>query len=431
MTDYNIIMLVVDTLRADHLGCYGYHRATSPHLDEFASESVVSDTHIATAIPTHPSFTTMYTGQYSVTHGIVAHSGTHDIPRNVPWLPSILNQHGWTACAVDNLAQWRLDFNRGYEFYIDPTQRRRLSLNCTNREINRRVLPFIEHHADERFFLLVHYWDPHTPYMPPRAYRNLFYGGNPCDPENHSLDGMEQHPLGRTWRETWFHQLGGNITDADYIEALYDSEIRYCDDGIGKVLRKVDAMGLKEKSIVLVTADHGELMYRHGIFFDHHGLYDGNLRVPFLLRHPDLRPRRLDILSGHADVAPTLLEFCGIETPAAMGGENLGPWLRGEKKSPVRDFVVSQECTWQMKWCIRTAAHKFILARQPDFYGTPMRELYDLRKDPGEYTNIVEEDPGTAAVLEEQLEDWIAEKMAERGLQEDPLITHGLSLGRQ
>lgn len=426
----NIILVAVDTLRADHLGCYGYARPTSPHMDALAETSVVGDWHMSPAIPTHPAFTTINTGQFSITHGIVAHGGSREIPRDAPWLPSILHAHGYTTCAVDNLSQWRLDFHRGYEFYIDPTKRRALHVNADNREINRRALPWLEHHRNERFFLFIHYWDPHTPYLPPRAYRTLFYKGDPNDPAHHGLEGMERHKLGRAWRETWFNQLGPNITDPEYIVALYDGEIRYCDEGIGRLIQQVERLGLKEKTIILIIGDHGELMYRHGIFFDHHGLYDGNLHVPFILQHPELAPRRIRSMTAHVDIAPTLLDLCGIAIPETMEGICLTPWLEGTRTDPVREFVVCQECTWQMKWAIRTESHKFISARKPDFYGTPLKELYDLRADPQELRNIISQDPETAQHLEHKLESWIAEKMARNGLTEDPLIAHGLTLGR-
>jgi len=213
--------------------------------------------------------------------------------------------------------------------------------------------------------------------------------------------------------------------------ALYDAEIRYCDEGIGQLLRKVEALGLKDNTVVVLLADHGEMMYRHGIFFDHHGLYEGNLRVPFMMRHPEYVPRRINAMTAHVDVAPTLADICGVEIPREMEGTSLVPWLRGERQEPVREFLVCQECTWQMKWALRTADHKFILARQPDVYGTPLRELYDLHTDPGEFHNVAEQQPERAEEMEEQLEAWIAEKMRQQGLPEDPLVTHGLSLGKE
>lgn len=426
----NILVIAIDTLRADHLGCYGYTRDTSPNIDALARESMVCDWHISSAIPTHPSFTTINTGQFSITHGVVAHSGDNLISRSSPWLPAIMNKAGFTTCAVDNLSQSRLDFHRGFEFYIDPTQRRALSINADNREINRRLLPWLEQHRSEPFFLFVHYWDPHTPYLPPRAYRSLFYEGDPGDPGHHSLEGMEKHPLGKVWRETWFNQLGPNITDAEYIVSLYDAEIRYCDEGVGQLLNKVDALDLRDDTLVVLLSDHGELMYRHGVFFDHHGLYDGNLHVPCLFRHPSLRPGRIPHLTAHVDLAPTLLAWCDLDIPEEMEGINLLPWLREERRDAVRDEIVCQECTWQMKWALRTHDHKYILARQPDVYGTPMRELYDLRADPDELRNRAESDPERAEAMERRLLAWIEGKMRQNGLAEDPLVKHGLSLGK-
>lgn len=426
----NVLVIAVDTLRADHLGCYGYHRNTSPNIDAFAAQSTVFDWMIAPAIPTHPSFVTLNTGQFSITHGVVAHGGTRGVRRDAPWLPAVMQKAGYTTCAIDNLGEWRFGFAHGYEFYIDPTRRRVLSINCDCKLINSRAIPWLKEHAGEQFFMFVHYWDPHTPYLPPRAYRSLFYEGDPCDPDNHSLDAMRAHPLGRTWRETWLPQLGKNITDAAYLEAMYDAEIRYCDEGIGKLLKTLDTLGVADDTIVVLISDHGELMYRHGIFFDHHGLYDGALHVPFIVRCPGVTPKRIPHLVTHADLAPTLIDLCGEKIPEAMEGISYAPHVRGEASHAPRDFVVSEECTWQMKWSIRTRTHKLIVAREEDFYGTPPRELYDLEADPNELHNIVDELPELARELETRLDAWIADGIRRNNLDGDPLPAHGITLGK-
>jgi len=431
----NVVLVVVDTLRADHLGCYGYHRNTSPNLDALARESVVCEQHIASAIPTHPAFATLGSGQYSVTHGIVAHGGRVPLRNTVPWLPALLQKAGYTTCAIDNLAPWHQGVGGAYEYYIDPASRRPLSINCDNRDINNRALPWLEQNAEEPFFLFIHYWDPHTPYMPPRAYRRLFYdrGKDPCDPANTSLEKLARHPLGKVWSETWLNKLvrGKTVTDAEYVEALYDSEIRYCDEGIARVIETLDRLGLLERTLLAVTSDHGEMMFRHGIFFDHHGLYEGTVHVPLIIHHPDLRPGRVAQLTAHVDLAPTIVALCGLEAPKEMEGLSLVSLLEGTRDKPVREFVVCQECTWQMKWGLRTLDYKFILARQPDFYGTPARELYDLREDPREFRNVAEERPDVARRCETTIENWVAEKMRAKGLTRDPLLAHGLTLGRQ
>jgi hypothetical protein len=113
-----------------------------------------------------------------------------------------------------------------------------------------------------------------------------------------------------------------------------------------------------------------------------------------------------------------------------MEGISLAPRLRGETNAPTRPHVVCEECTWQMKWALRTSTHKFILARQPDVYGTPARELYDLVADPQELHNIASGQPALARALEDTLEQWIHAKMAQNELTEDPLVAHGLTLGK-
>jgi arylsulfatase A-like enzyme len=241
---------------------------------------------------------------------------------------------------------------------------------------------------------------------------------------------MTEHPLGRMWRDTWFNKLGEGITDPEYIVAMYDSEIRFVDEGVGQLLKALEESGHAEDTLVVVTGDHGELMYRHGIFFDHHGLYDGNLHVPFIVRHPRIEARRVPWMTAHVDVAPTLLDLCGLPVPENMEGVALSPWMRGERADAVRDFVVCEECTWQMKWALRTERHKFIVAREEDFYGTPMRELYDLREDPDELRNVAMTEPETAAELERRLEGWLGEMMAKNGLETDPLTAHGITLGQ-
>lgn len=428
----NILHIVVDTLRADHLGCYGYPRDTSPRIDAFAKEAALFETACATGIPTHPAFATIFSGQHPIAHGVVAHGACGPIPADMPWLPAVLQEQGYTTCAVDNLEPWRPGFIRGFEFYLNPSSRERLSLACSNRAMNRRAIPWLEAHAEEQFYLFVHYWDPHTPYLPPRAYRSLFYEGDPRDPASHGLDAMDSHPLGKTWRETWFAPLGG-VTDPEYVVGLYDGEVRYLDEGVGALLETLDRTGCRDDTLVVLQADHGELFYRHGVYFDHHGLYPGNTHVPLMIRHPHIVPGRIAGLAAHEDVAPTMLELCGIEPPPAMMGHSWARRLQsgGEADAPKREFAVLEECTWQMKWGLRTQHELFILAREPDFYGRPPRERYDLAADPHALCNVVQENPERADQLEARLEGWIAAEMARHGHKEDPLKAHGLTLGKR
>jgi arylsulfatase A-like enzyme len=364
----------------------------------------------------------------------VSLGGRVDLSDKIPVLPELLQKAGYTTCAVDNLYDTKWWFARGYEFYINPSFRHPTNLLVTCEEINARAIPWLKTHADERFFMFLHYWDPHTPYIPPRRYRRLFYNGDPCDPAHRSLEPLSHQPLGDFWRETWFPKVGGSITDAEYIISLYNGEIRYVDEGIGTLLAALEDAGLGEETVVIITADHGESLTEHNIFFDHHGLYDCTLRAPLIIRWPGgeiPNGRRITCMVKNLDLAPTLLEVAGAPIPKEMDGVSLLPLLQGAPDISDNGILIAEECTWQAKWAIRADGYKFILAREPDLHNTPMQELYSLKEDPGELHNLAEEQPEVAREFERRLEEWIAEQMARHGLTEDPLRAQGITLGKR
>jgi arylsulfatase A-like enzyme len=399
-------------------------------MDELAVESAVCDRLYCAALPTQPSFTTLYTGQHPIRHGIVCHGGDAELSKDAPSLPGRFLEAGYTTCAVDNLRRARPWLGRGWEFYIDPSIRLLLPMSVSCDEMNARAVAWLRAHAHERFFMLVHYWDPHDPFNPPERFRSLFYRGNPYDPANRSLEAWWRHPAGALARETWLRRDGGLVTDAEYVAALYDQEIRYVDEGIGLLLEAVEDIGLVESTLVVVTADHGESMTEHGIFFEHHGLYDCTLRVPFLVRWPGRVQGgvRVAQMLQTPDIAPTVLEAAGLAPPGGLDGCSFWRLLTKDEEQPGHQRVVSAECSWQAKWSLRSDRYKFILAREPDFYQNPMRELYDLAADPGEERNIAEGEPQIATEMEEELEGWIAERLRHLGKTEDPLREQGVSL---
>ena len=430
MPHTNVVLLVSDALGAEHLGCYGYHHPTSPNIDRLAAEGTLYEHYFCAGLPTQPSFTTLLTGQHPIEHGVVSHGGSHDLAANQPMLPMAFLKSGYATCALDNLMRERLWFGRGFEYVIDPSQRRILSLGVTCEELNHRAIPWIHQHKDEPFFLFIHYWDTHTPYAPPEKYRGLFYEGDPVDPSNRSLDNFWKHPFGKLARETWLKTARGVATDSAYVTALYDQEIRHVDDGIGALVQAIDDAGLRENTLVAITGDHGESMTEHGIFYEHHGLYEQVLHIPLILRMPgrvNSGLRRSEMLQHH-DLAPTLLAAAGLKAPRSMSGLNFWSTATAPEPGPSREEIFACESTLQSKWCLRTRDHKFILSREPDVYGTPLRELYDLRHDPHESHNLVDQLPELAKELEDRLEAWIAAQLKAAGKNQDPLVQQGISL---
>jgi arylsulfatase A-like enzyme len=428
----NILFIDIDTLRAVHLGCYGYPQPTSPAIDRLASEGVVFERCYAPGIPTTPAHATMYTGMHPLSHNIVSHGGAADLDRKIPVFPELLQRAGLTTCAVDNLFDIKPWLARGYEFYINPSHRHRMRLLVSCEEINSRAIPWLKQHAGEPFFLFVHYWEPHTPYLPPERYRRFYEGGDPFDPANQGLERMKQTPFWSMWGDTWFRKLGP-VTDPEYIVSLYDGEIRHVDDGVAALLQALEETGAAADTLVLVTGDHGEVMYQHDIFFDHHGLYEENIRVPLVLRWPGRLPAgaRVREFVQQMDFAPTLLSWANAEVPPSVEGRDFRGLAEGTDPSPLWDRVVCCENTWQSKWAVRTDSHKLIVAREPDHHGMPMRELYDLAADPGESCNLALEQSERADALEAWLERWIADGLRRHGRSEDPLRAQPITLGRR
>ncbi|GMV83926.1 MAG: arylsulfatase A family protein [Planctomycetota bacterium] len=437
----NVLLLAVDTLRADHLSCYGYRRPTSPALDRFAREGVRCSRFMAPGIPTHPSFTTLFSGQHPIRHGVVAQGGKTDLNGRTPTIAQLFLEAGYHTASFDNLWNHKPHFGRGFETLVDSSRRRGCGLMVMCEEINTRVLQFLKHRANdpEPFFAFVHYWDPHTPYWAPQKYRSLFFEGDPCDPSKATLEPLYAHPLGSRWKDTWLKTVikdlgyleGQAPTDADFVTALYDQEVRHIDDGLSAVFETLDATGLAENTLVLVLADHGECMTEHGIYYDHHGLYDENLHVPLVARLPGQVPagQSVDALIRHFDILPTLCEACGLRTPEEIDGKSAwGLWTGSRRDEVLAERLVSAECSWQMKWALRDERYHFILQRQPDWYGSPPRELYDVRADPGLLHNLADERPEVAKELEADLEGWISDRCKTLGLAGDPLVAHGISM---
>ena len=445
----NVLLIAIDTLGAGHLGCHGYRRATSPAIDGLAVEGVRCENFMASGIPTHPSFTTLFTGQHPIRHGVVAHGSSAVIHRETVTLPQLFLDRGYLTASFDNLPYHKPYFGSGFEMVVDSSRRRGCSLMVTCEEINNRVIPFLKRcgQSKESFFAFVHYWDPHTPYWAPPRYRSLFYSGDPCDPAKKSLAPLYEHPLGPRWRETWFKTVlkdtgrdpSKEITDADFITALYDQEVRHADDGIADVLQALDETGLSENTLVLLLADHGECMTEHGVNFDHHGLYSENLNVPLIARLPGRIPagRTVAQLVQHQDILPTLCE--AADFPCATGGSSTSArtidgksaWgiLTGQRPGEtLADLYVAEECTWQKKWALRDSNYHFILARQDDWYGNPLRELYDLKTDPKQSRNVAADRPEIVRELEGKLEGWIADRAKACGRARDPLLDAEVTL---
>ena len=411
----NVIFIALDTLRADHLRCYGYEKPTSPNLDRLASKGVVFERCYASDIPTQPAYTTMYTGRYGVEHGIVSHgSDIQALPSGFKLFTELLRGAGYSTVAVDNLAAMKPWFHRGYEYYVMPHGHIQL---ITADKVTNYALEWLKCHAEkkEKFFMFLHYWDPHTPYLPPKEYVEKFYRGDPYDREKaETMRAFRNSPF-YPLHGKWIEDLLGDVQDIEYISALYDAEIAFMDNQLGRLFTYLEENDMMNNTLIVVTADHGESLTEHNIFFDHHGVYETNIHVPLILYAPSLLPQGLRVKSlvGHVDIAPTILGVAGIQAPGDIRGTSLLEIVENEAEE--REYVVSGECTYQAYRAIVTRdGWKLIKRIGGDLYGRPRIQLYNVLKDPGEVEERSGSNPDLVRELEYRLDRWVEENLGEK-----------------
>ncbi len=431
----NVVLIAIDSLRADHLGCYGYDLPTSPAMDALAEESVVFERAFAPGIPTTPSFTTLMTGLHPYRHGILAHLTDRRVKPDILTLPQMAKRAGYVTAGIDNLAvqgngrgSWMA---RGFDYY-SAFLFKPFSNQCE--ELTTRALSFIDDFAARPFFLFAHLWDPHTPYGPPPPFDTMHY-----KPGRHKFSVDEIRKPAPEYYDAFIADMKlKQPTDYDWIMAQYDGEISYVDTQIARLVEHLKAKNLWDDTIFLLMSDHGEAFGEGGFQFDHHGLYDAVIRVALMLRVPGISPRRSAAMVSTEDVFSTLCELADWPLPDyQMTGRSFVPALSG---SAARDEIFAVEATRQASLALRTEKWKFIQpitqdkngAPLPDFHGNPRETeplLFDLQTDPQESQNVASQNPQVCDELATRLNDWHENEVARRD-GDDPALD-GLDFARR
>jgi arylsulfatase A-like enzyme len=412
----NIIFFGIDSLRADHMSCYGYPRLTTPHLDRFATQGTLFEKTYSAYIPTTSGYSSMLTGMDVFSTQVVALRHRGPLRPEVKTLPEVLRENGYTTSCVGFTGN---PASRGFDTYLDysgwGSWNEGRSPKAQN--LNEVAVPELDRliKGKQPFLLFLRHMDPHAPYLPPAPFERMFYHGNERDKRNHSMDEVMAFKPFCDFFASW---MPPGITDKDYVIAQYDGEVAYMDAAIQTLLTALESRGILDDSIVVVNSDHGETLYDHQCYFDHHGIYDTVLHVPLFIRFPKLMPagKRVAGYNLHQDLMPTLLELAGIETEIQFDGKSLMPMVQGKVASHQPEFYIT-ECTWMRKHGWRTPHWKLMVALEPDFHFKPPVELYNLVEDPDENHNLAEQEPEVVDFLRNRMEAWIAKREAETGLQ--------------
>jgi arylsulfatase A-like enzyme/multidrug efflux pump subunit AcrA (membrane-fusion protein) len=412
----NLVICSLDTLRADRLSCLGHGRGLTPNLDRIASEGALFSQTFATDIPTQPSHTALFTGQFGVNTGIVSHfHPAAYLDEDTLWLPSLLRRNGYTTGAVDHLFAMKDWFIRGYDDYMPPPGRSR----SPGSVINEIGFPWITEHKDEDFFLFLHFWDAHIPYVPPSPFKERFTyrTAGRIDPEiTAKLEGRPSYPL---FKQNLYDFLEA-MPNLDFIADLYDAEVAYLDFEIGRLFNHLGEQGLLDDTVVVLFGDHGENMTEHDSWFDHAGLYDSVVHVPLIIWAPGRVPAvEVPAMVALVDVLPTVLEVIGLPEAPGIDGRSLLPLARGET-STHREAIMLSEATWQAGRGVRTEEWKFIKYLQSTIYGRDGVELYHLADDPDEQCNVADRHPEVVEHLSSRLQHWVS---AQLGGRPDPMLS--------
>lgn len=441
----NILFIVIDALRARNLGCYGYSKPTSPNIDNLAKEGILFENAYSCATTTFPSLATIFSGRYPLSHGITRHSPTsirQDMEKldkcATIFLPEILRAKGYSTVAVDWLGGWH---RRGYDYYsgfINPHKVKlyRLFFRSGSRLLFRsRYYPMITQLLkwksiddanvvtnkainlvgrihNKKFFLFIHYWDTHIPYNPPKCYLDRFdsrkYGNNQTVKELFDrFDRKHSYYLRM--------RIPGGVKNTNQVLARYDGEISFVDHQIGRLIETLENYEISEKTLIVLTSDHGESLTEHGIYFGHHGLYDVTIHVPLIFSFSTFpKNKRIEGLVQHTDILPTILHVLGMNSKKhGIDGKSVIPLIYGETKT-LRKAAYVEEADAQRKRAIRTSEYKYIcsleekdtVCRACGYRHGEMEELYDFSEDPEEDHNVIKENLNLAHTLREEIFKW-------------------------
>jgi arylsulfatase len=412
----NIILIVLDCLRPDHLSCYGYHKLTSPNIDSFAEECVLFKSAFSASPSTVGSIPSILSGLYPSFHGTGVDGNTLTLSSEIPTLADVLKQEGYTTVGFNTNPYMvgKHGYDKGYGSYYDlfPSQRRngllnkaKLFLGGLNRKkftqtsepcicskgVNERVSKYLKHIEQKPFFIWLHYMDTHAPYLPREPYFS-----NYSDAESKKQAVTFKNQLNHIYGRLYKDQNSITQEERQFIVNCYDSEIRYFDENLKKLLRLLRKLYLLDNTVIILTSDHGEEFWEHGKWGHYMRFYDTNIRVPLLIRFPHLAKARKTVSTPvrNIDIFPTILDMLNINHAFHLSGLSLLSYIKHEKSFPEATvfsegggvYTVSTEDYIDRVYSIRTPQWKYIKNKTND-----QIELYNLKIDPMEFKNLSNE----------------------------------------
>jgi len=512
----NILLITADTLRADYLGCYGHETIRTKNLDSLAERGVLFLNHFSQTNITIPSHASILTSLYLKDHGVV--DNYFKLAEGFLTLQEILKDNGYHTAAfvgASHMNPEQSGFGQGFDAFSRTGAWRIAPSSDIERKaetVNSDVFSWLENESRSPFFVWIHYFDPHSPYIPPAPYSKMYYKGDPQDTGKNSLagffeekrrnaawlndqkkllanktvdekflyylellvgndwgvqrafdqtkdkfkkeitpeefrtwireqfsvfkSGADPDPEFLTWMrffidfllqglqyiDTFFQAWLNGVTDLEYPVSQYMGEISYLDAQIGALFGRMKDLGLYDRTIIAFTADHGESLGEHGIYFDHRRLFEDTIKVPLILEIPGMeeKGRRVSAMTESLDILPTLLDLVGIEKPDKTRGRSLLGLIKKDEPDPEETYSFAELFNY-FSVSIRSPRYKFIKELQTmGIYGylrgqpittEGILHLYDLTNDPGELSNLSEVHPELISRFESLYAAWLKDRL--------------------
>jgi arylsulfatase A-like enzyme len=405
----NIILVLIDALRADRLGCYGHTGGTSPNIDALAREGIRYASAFSQAPWTAPSVASLLTSKYP---GEVRDREAMRLAPEAQTFVEVLSHHGYTCAAIvqSPIVSWREGFDRGFD-YFDTHPSRAFTWDSEAKILTEEVTPWLRQNRARRFFLYLHYMDPHDPYSPPEEFQRRY---TPAGYRSR-LDGVDRGDMKVVEEEL----LSGAVdrleeSDLSYLRGLYDASIQYADSYLGRLVRELERLGLRENTAIIIAADHGEEFWDHGWIRHGRALYRESLHVPLIIVPPggEEGGKVVNEPVGLIDIGPTVLDLAGVKGTFGRGESllalaagksrgqpvfsELGAWITPPKPGQPRAH-------WKGRSLVSGKWHLILRA-------DGQSELYNLARDPAERHDLA----GVEAEQDRDMRRQLAQVLAER-----------------
>ncbi len=408
---FNVILILIDALRPDHLGCYGYKRNTSPNIDNLAKEGAIFTQAISQGSYTPPSLFSILTSAYPSTHKVDTFGVSSN--KKIKTLPEILKTKGYYLGLISGrggMSEFNFpELEKKFDSFYPPHKKHILA-----NEVTDNAIQWLKLNKNKRFFLWLYYIDPHTPYKPPAPYDKLYANDKFIKENNEHIpiaDESREEGLSDEYKVIPRITAVKGITDINYYISQYDGEISFTDRQIGAILTELKRLDLYDNTLIVITSDHGESMGERNFYFVHGvNLYDELLKVPLIISGRNVIPRGKIINSQVRliDIMPTILDIVNIQSNNIMQGISLLPLIREKDVPKLDSFSEGYEGYSEDRkhlTGIRTDKWKFIEVHNV-VTNTYTYELYDLENDPRELNNLVLGKPEKVNLFKKKIRDY-------------------------